>query len=107
MRAGAPRPPGKDIFGPGAASIINARGAISEASSASPNCSSNPKMFRSIGSSQMFCLESKYPLTHAEWILVSIAAAYCVINPPSPHPIIPIGCLGHFFSNQSTNASDF
>ena len=31
MRAGAPRPPGKDIFGPGAASIINARGAISAA----------------------------------------------------------------------------
>ena len=59
MRAGAPRPPGMVAFGPRAASMINARGAIRDASSASPNCSRRPKIFRSIGSCQIFCLESK------------------------------------------------
>ena len=58
-RDGAPRPPGMVASGPRAASTMNGRGAMSETNSASPNCSSKPNTFRSIGSCQMFCRESK------------------------------------------------
>ena len=59
-RPGAPPVPGgMTNSGPLAASTIRVRGAMSEATSASPNCSSRPKTFRSTGWRQTSLRSSK------------------------------------------------
>ena len=64
-RPGAPPVPGGITnSGPFDASTTSIRGAIRLATSASPNCSSSPKTFRSTGCRQMSLRSPKKPLTH-------------------------------------------
>ncbi len=111
-RPGAPPVPGgMTNSGPLAASTIRARGATSEAISASPNCSSRPKTLRSTGWRHTSLRSPKYPLTQAALIRGSRAAAYSATAPPSPKPKIPTRSLCPWprasRSSASTSASTF